>query len=88
MCCKFAYIGTVSFNATNGCIKCTVMGEYDKKGRHMTFPRIDCPRRTNDSFRKCADPDHHKHPTPLLKLPIDLVEDIIIADSLHLLDLG
>lgn len=58
------------------------------KGRHMSFPRIDCPRRTNESFRNKSDPDHHKYETPLLKLSFDIVEDITVSDSLHLLDLG
>ena len=54
----------------------------------MSFPRIDCKRRTDADFRNRADPDHHKEYTPLEKLPIDLVQDIIVADSLHLIDLG
>lgn len=80
--------GTVGFNGRHGCIKCTVEGEYDKKGRHMSFPKIDCPRRTNESFRNQTDSDHHKCVTPLIKLPIDMVGDVIIADSLHLFHLG
>lgn len=54
----------------------------------MSFPRIDCPVRTDKCFRNKFDPDHHKEDSPLLKLPIDMVEDIIVADSLHLFDLG
>ncbi|XP_017467821.1 PREDICTED: uncharacterized protein LOC108360143 [Rhagoletis zephyria] len=76
--------GTVGFNAAHGCIKCTVVGEFDKKGRHMSFPRIDCPLRTDESFRNKTDQDHHKDDSPLLELPINIVEDVIIADSLHL----
>ncbi|CAH0555095.1 unnamed protein product, partial [Brassicogethes aeneus] len=80
--------GTVGFNAKHGCIKCTVTGEYDKDGRHMSFSKVDCPLRTDESFRRALDEDHHKEESPLIKLPIDMVEDIIIADSLHLFDLG
>lgn len=54
----------------------------------MSYPQIDCIRRTDEGFRNMSDPDHHKETTPLVNLPIDLVEDIIIADSLHLFDLG
>lgn len=82
------FLGTVSFNAYHGCLKCTVIGEYDKKGRHMSFPEINCAKRTDESFRAQSDPDHHKETSPLINLPIDLVDDIIVADSLHLLDLG
>ena len=55
----------------------------------MYFPNIENPYlRTDQSFRNEWDEDHHKEVTPLLKLPINMVEDIIIADSLHLFDLG
>lgn len=81
-------VGTVGFNSYHGCIKCSTVGEYDKTERHMSFPNINCLRRTNESFRNNTDEEHHKEVTPLIELPIDMVEDIIIADSLHLLDLG
>ncbi|XP_011858724.1 PREDICTED: uncharacterized protein LOC105556248 isoform X2 [Vollenhovia emeryi] len=81
--------GTPACNAENGsCIKCTVVGTWDKKGRHMSYPRFDCPRRTDESFRNKMDEDHHKENTPLIDLPIDMVEDFVVADSLHLFDLG
>lgn len=54
----------------------------------MSYPRFDCPRRTNESFRNKTDEDHHKENTPLTDLPIDMVEDFVVADSLHLFDLG
>lgn len=54
----------------------------------MSFPRIDLPNRTDSSFRNRADPDHHKEDTPLERLPIDLISDFPVADSLHLIDLG
>lgn len=64
-----------------------VVGQWDKKGRHMSYPRFDCPRRTDESFRNKTDEDHHKEDTPLTDLPIDMVEDVVVADSLHLFDL-
>lgn len=54
----------------------------------MSFPRIDCPRRTDNNFRMKIDSDHHKETSPLEKLPIDMVKDFPVADSLHLIDLG
>lgn len=61
----------------------------------MSFPETDCIRRTDQDFRSKADPEHHQKDiegniisTPLEELPVDLVKDIPIADSLHLLDLG
>lgn len=84
----FFIAGTVGFNSYHGCMKCTVIGEYDRKGRHMSFPRTDMPLRTDHSFRNRLDPDHHKEKSPIEDLPIDLVNDFTIADALHLLDLG
>lgn len=69
-------------------MKCTVVGEYDRKERHMSYPRIDMPLRTDQSFRNQLDEAHHKERSPLELLPIDMVSDFIVADSLHLLDLG
>lgn len=54
----------------------------------MSFPRTDCPLRTDESFRNRTDSDHHKESSPIESLPIDIIQDFIIADSLHLLDLG
>ncbi|XP_063634421.1 uncharacterized protein LOC134805065 [Cydia splendana] len=46
------------------------------------------PLRTDHSFRNRLDPDHHKERSAIENLPIDLVNDFTIADTLHLLDLG
>ncbi|XP_050519447.1 uncharacterized protein LOC126893377 [Diabrotica virgifera virgifera] len=91
---------TVSHNAYYSCLKCSVKGWYDKKGRHISFPQTNCNLRTDASFRSKSDPEHHqkdknqdKHndaliPSPLERLPIDMVRDFVVADSLHLIDLG
>lgn len=52
------------------------------------FPNSRCPKRTNEDFRRKKYGLHHKTDTPLLKLPIDMIEDFPISDSLHLVDLG
>nr|CAI5843559.1 unnamed protein product [Callosobruchus analis] len=81
--------GTPGRNAENSsCIKCIVTGEWDQRGRHMSYPKIDCPKRTDLSFRNKLDVDHHKYHSPLTELPIDMIEDFVVADSLYLLDLG
>lgn len=72
----------------HGCLKCSVIGEFDTDRGHMSFPRIDMPVRTDASFRNRDDPDHHKMDSVIEKLPIDMVKDFVIVDSLHLLDLG
>lgn len=54
----------------------------------MSYPRFDCSRRTDENFRNKTDEDHHKEDTPLIDSPIDMVKDFVVADSLHLFDLG
>lgn len=62
----------------------------------MSYPRFDAPRRTDNDFRIKRDADHHKINgltrqfviSPLENLPIDMVKDFAIGDSLHLIDLG
>lgn len=76
------------------CIKCTVGGQNDKG--HTYFNHFDCPRRTDAEFRSMSDYDHHafiglkrfeiRAPiTPLVELPIDMINAFTIADDLHLL---
>lgn len=77
-----------NYNHTQGCTKCTVTGEYYAEGHHMSYPNIDAPRRTDTSFRSRTDSEHHKNLTPLENLPINMIDQFPIADSLHLLDLG
>lgn len=79
----------MGFNSENGvCLKCTVVGEWDNRGRYMSYPRTHCARRTDSSFRNKLDEDHHKVDTALVKLPIDLVQNIPTSEPSHLLDLG
>lgn len=94
--------GTVNFNAYAGCLKCSTVGIRSPMLRCTIFPDTNCSLRTNEGFRNRVNKDHHrnyiirangrKHEepiiTPLLRLPIDIVEDITVADSLHLLHLG
>lgn len=81
--------GTAYSNSEYGaCIKCTVVGEYDKTGRHMSYPDINCTLRTDADFRIKRDKNHHKEDTPLTHLPIDMIQDFVVADELHLFHLG
>lgn len=56
--------------------------------RRMSFPDIDNELRTDLSFRNRDQPAHHRGRSLLEDLPVDMVNDFIIADPLHLLDLG
>lgn len=81
----FSIQGIVYFNHRHGCQNCTTIGTYH---RSMSFPKIDCSRRTNTSFRDRIDSEHHRQNSCLELLPIDMISDFIIADPLHLLELG
>ncbi|XP_021705627.1 uncharacterized protein LOC110678452 [Aedes aegypti] len=77
-----------NFNGKYGCIKCTTKGRFSQLSRTMTYPELNAPLRTDKEFRENQYPDHQRGYTPLVKLPIDMVNDIIVGDSLHLLELG
>lgn len=72
-------------NAYFGCSSCTQEGEYIQ--RRMTFPEIDAPLRTNDTFRNKVHEEYHKGDSPLEFLPIDIVNDVCL-DYMHLVCIG
>uniref|UniRef100_A0A1B0DGN6 Transposase domain-containing protein n=1 Tax=Phlebotomus papatasi TaxID=29031 RepID=A0A1B0DGN6_PHLPP len=80
--------GVSNYNHHSGCTKYKTEGEYFHEGRHMSFYNINAAKRTDDGFRKQIDRIHHKEKSPLEKLPIDMISQFSVADSLHLLDLG
>lgn len=54
----------------------------------MTFPETNCRPRTDQEFREKKYGPHHKKDSPFLRLPVDMIQDFPVADSLHLVDLG
>ncbi|XP_065088016.1 uncharacterized protein LOC135709552 [Ochlerotatus camptorhynchus] len=94
--------GVVNFNSHHGCMKCCTIGQHSTLLRTNIFPRTFAPKRTDAAFRSGMYDEHYqiyktrengklkRTPvvSPLLQLPIDIVEDVIVADSLHLLHLG
>lgn len=54
----------------------------------MIFPDCKAPLRTNEDFRNDKYPTHQKIITLVRELPIDLIKDFPIGDSLHVIDLG
>lgn len=54
----------------------------------MVFSSKVSSPRTDEDFRGLKYGVHHKIDSPLLKLPIDMVEQFPVADSLHLIHLG
>lgn len=77
--------GIVYFNHTHGCQNCTVVGEFNNR---MSFSQIGNDARTDFTFRHRLQPEHHHSYSLLEELPIDMIEDFVIADPLHLLELG
>lgn len=54
------------------------------------FPTLRCPLRNDQLFRQRAYGNHHNgQDTPLLRIPaLDMIQDFVVADPLHLLELG
>lgn len=68
--------------------KCSIIGKYSYDSHTVVFTKIGYPPRTDDTFRAKQHASHHKADTPLLDLPIDMIKDFVVADPLHLLELG
>lgn len=83
------FSGVAGFNSKNGCLKCECEGEYSHESRTVVFTSINNAKRTDQKFRQNAYSHHQKTATPLLNVPgLNLIEDIIVGDRLHLIDLG
>lgn len=54
----------------------------------MSFPHIDAEKRTDTGFRNRANPEHHREYSIIEELPINMIDDFVTSDSLHLLHLG
>lgn len=54
----------------------------------MSFLNLNAPKRTDENFRSQTDGEHHREKSILEELPIDMVEQFPVSDSLHLLHLG
>ncbi|XP_061504469.1 uncharacterized protein LOC133391883 [Anopheles gambiae] len=81
--------GVTYFNGACGCIKCKIVGKFDKSARKMIFEGV-AEERIDDDFRDGNYPiRHQKHHTPLLDLKeFNIVVQMSIADDLHLFHLG
>lgn len=78
----------MNFNSKEGCQKCSITGKYSHVSNTVVFTKIGQPPRTDELFRLRHYVDHQKVVTPLTRLPIDLIKDVVVADPLHLLELG
>ncbi|XP_052888929.1 uncharacterized protein LOC128297340 [Anopheles moucheti] len=79
--------GVANYNARHGCLKCTTVGQSMR--RRVAFPDQIAPNRTDEGFRMCIYGPHHKFESPLVHLDnFDIVKQVIVGDSLHIIDLG
>ena len=76
---------TKSHTGYSSCERCMQRGQH--VGGRMTFPLSDCPPRNNIQFNELLDDDHHHGPTPLSKLNVGLVSNVVL-DYMHLVCLG
>ena len=62
----------ICFNGYLGCHYCNQEGEYINA---VVFPELNCPLRSDESFREQVDQGHHKGLSILTNLNIDMVRD-------------
>uniref|UniRef100_A0A182HIV5 Uncharacterized protein n=1 Tax=Anopheles arabiensis TaxID=7173 RepID=A0A182HIV5_ANOAR len=84
----FAAPATISYVGRNSYLKCTCEGT--QVGRKIVFEDADAQLRIDLGFRGREDQKHHKAWKSSLQDidELDMIKDIIIADGLHLRDLG
>lgn len=61
------------------CERCEIKG--DRINRRTVYLEINCPRRSDFSFRLQTQLQHHKYESPLLKIepPVDLVYSFVLC---------
>ena len=68
-----------------GCEFCVQRGVHT--GIRMTFPCLQAPRRTDQSFRTQQQPGHHVGQSPFVDLPLSMI-DVFPPDYMHAVCLG
>jgi len=68
-----------------GCTSCTEEGTYLEQ--RMTYPGLDAPLRTDESFRNKNDKYYHKGDSPVIRLPINIANAVVL-DYMHSVCLG
>lgn len=70
-----------------GCGRCCVKGFKHSITNAVVFPDTNAQRMSDEGFRKYRY-KQQKNLSPLVELPIDMIHDFAVGDSLHLIDLG
>ncbi|VEN57040.1 unnamed protein product [Callosobruchus maculatus] len=82
---KSLVLGVKGHTGYSSCTKCTQEGEY-VNGR-VTFPELNAPLRTDETFRNKVDEEYHQRLSPFEELSIGLVTGVPL-DYMHLVCLG
>ena len=69
------------------CGSCEVKGVFNKISKSVSYNKLNCPKRTDASFRTQKQPQHHVGNSPLLDLNIDMI-DTFSYDYMHLVVSG
>jgi hypothetical protein len=81
-----AYVKNVKgHNGYSGCDQCTQRGIYAEN--RMTFPEVNAPLRTDESFAAMEDEGHHNGPSALATIGMGMVSKFPL-DYMHLVCLG
>ena len=76
--------GTVGHTGRYACERCVVRGRKGNVGSTV-YPTIDSEKRTDESFKEMRQREHHKLPSPLLRInpPINMIF-FFVLDFIHL----
>lgn len=80
--------GVIGSNGYSACLKCVTKGKYSYTAKTMIYPQMNAELRTDAKFRSGVYGQHHKSYSIISELPINMIDDFPIADSLHIIDLG
>ncbi|XP_040172665.1 uncharacterized protein LOC120905714 [Anopheles arabiensis] len=81
--------GVAYHNAVHGCIKCKSLGTFIKSARKVVYKSVQGEPRTDKELKGGVYKEHVKRTSPLFYLNyFDLIVGFIIADLLHLIDIG
>ena len=84
---KSSVLGTKACHAKCGCSRCMIRGEFlnNRMSFHKMNPEII--QRTDQSFRSRTDEEYHIRDSPIEKLNIDIIQQVV-NEPFHLLYLG
>lgn len=73
--------GTKRHGGYSACERSEITGACHKQ--QVIYPFIDCKERSDESFRKMEDLDHHMYRSPLLDITpkIDMISTFILESS-------